>query len=98
MAEGTVGTGRPSRVVGVSDTPEMKAALIETLLSQAIAARKFWPESVWLPHSFEEAEANANLFAKTQIPMTNPDRNRSLIRAYDRVTKSRETYSTRSAT
>ena len=82
----------------MSDTPEMKTALIETLLSQAIAARKFWPESVWLPHSFEEAEANANLFAKTQLPITDPERKRNLIRAFDRVKKSRETYSTRSAT
>ena len=69
------------------------AVLVSNLLiDQAIAARARTTESVWLPHSFEEAEANANLFAKTQIPMTNPDRNRSLIRAYDRVTKSRETY------
>ena len=76
----------------MSDTPEMKAALIETLLSQAIAARKFWPESVWLAHTFEEAEANANLFAKTQLPFTDPERKRNLIRAFDRVKKSRETY------
>ena len=69
------------------------AVLVSNLLiDQAIAARARTTESVWLPHSFEEAEANANLFAKTQIPMTNPDRNRSLIRAYDRVPKSRETY------
>ena len=76
----------------------MKAALIDTLLGQAIAARRFWPESVWLAHTFEEAEANANLFAKTQLPITDPERKRNLIRAYDRVKKSRETYSTRSAT
>ena len=76
----------------MSDTPEMKAVLIDTLLGQAIAARKFWPESVWLPHSFEEAEANANLFAKTQLPITDPERKRNLIRAFDRVKKSRETY------
>lgn len=69
------------------------AVLVSNLLvQQAIESRARKPESVWLPHSFEEAEANANLFAKTQIPTTNPDRNRSLIRAYDRVTKSRETY------
>ena len=75
------------------------AVLVSNLLvQQAIESRARKPESVWLPHSFEEAEANANLFAKTQLPMSNPDRNRSLIRAYDRVTKSRETYSTRSAT
>ena len=82
----------------MSDTKEMVLLVSNLLVQQAIESRARTPESVWLPHSFEEAEANANLFAKTQIPMTNPDRNRSLIRAYDRVTKSRETYSTRSAT
>ena len=82
----------------MSDTKEMVLLVSNLLVQQAIESRARTPESVWLPHSFEEAEANANLFAKTQIPMTNPDRNRSLIRAFDRVTKSRETYSTRSAT
>ena len=82
----------------MSDTKEMVLLVSNLLVQQAIESRARTTESVWLPHSFEEAEANANLFAKTQIPMTNPDRNRSLIRAYDRVTKSRETYSTRSAT
>ena len=82
----------------MSDTKEMVLLVSNLLVQQAIESRARKPESVWLPHSFEEAEANANLFAKTQIPMTNPDRNRSLIRAYDRVRKSRETYSTRSAT
>jgi hypothetical protein len=76
----------------MSDTKEMVLLVSNLLIQQAIAARARTPESVWLAHSFEEAEANANLFAKTQIPMTNPDRNRSLIRAYDRVKKSRETY------
>ena len=76
----------------MSDTKEMVLLVSNLLVQQAIESRARTPESVWLPHSFEEAEANANLFAKTQIPMTNPDRNRSLIRAYDRVTKSRETY------
>ena len=82
----------------MSDTKEMVLLVSNLLIDQAIAARARTTESVWLAHSFEEAEANANLFAKTQLPMTNPDRNRSLIRAYDRVTKSRDTYSTRSAT
>ena len=82
----------------MSDTKEMVLLVSNLLVQQAIESRARKPESVWLPHSFEEAEANANLFAKTQLPMANPDRNRSLIRAYDRVTKSRETYSTRSAT
>jgi hypothetical protein len=76
----------------MSDTKEMVLLVSNLLVQQAIEARARTPESVWLPHSFEEAEANANLFAKTQIPMTNPDRNRSLIRAFDRVKKSRETY------
>ena len=76
----------------MSDTKEMVLLVSNLLVQQAIESRARKPESVWLTHSFEEAEANANLFAKTQIPMTNPDRNRSLIRAYDRVTKSRETY------
>ena len=69
------------------------AELVSSLLiQQAIESRKRKHESVWLAHSFEEAEANANLFAATQLPMTYPKRNRSLIRAFDRVTKSRETY------
>lgn len=76
----------------MSDTKEMTLLVSNLLIKQAIEARARTPESVWLPHSFEEAEANANLFAKTQLPVTDPDRNRSLIRAYDRVTKSRETY------
>jgi len=62
------------------------------LVQQAIEARKNKPESVWLAHSFEEAEANANLFTKTQLPITNPERKRNLIRAFDRAAKSRETY------
>ena len=69
-----------------------KAALIAELLHQAIESRSRKPESVWLAHTFEEAEANANLFAKTQLPMTNPERKRNLIRAFDRVKLSRETY------
>jgi len=76
----------------MSDIPETVLLVSNMLIKQAIESRARRPESVWLPHSFEEAEANANLFAKTQLPMSNPDRNRSLIRAYDRVTKSRETY------
>ena len=76
----------------MSDTPEMTDLVIETLLRQAIAGRSFWPESVWLARSCEEAEANANLFKAAQLPMTYPKRNRSLIRAYDRAAKSRETY------
>jgi hypothetical protein len=76
----------------MSDTKEMVVLVSNLLIDQAIAARARTPESVWLARSREEAEANANLFAATQLPMTYPKRNRSLIRAYDRVTKSRETY------
>jgi len=76
----------------MSDTKEMVLLVSNMLIKQAIEVRARRPESVWLPHSFEEAEANANLFAKTQLPMSNSDRNRSLIRAFDRVTRSRETY------
>ena len=70
----------------------MAVRVSNLLIDQAIEARRNKPESVWLPHSFEEAEANANLFAKTQLPMTDPERKRNLIRAYDRVKLSRETY------
>ena len=76
----------------MTDTPEMVVLVSNLLIDQAIEARKNKPESVWLAHSFEEAEANANLFAKTQLPITDPERKRSLIRAYDRAAKSRETY------
>ena len=76
----------------MTDTPEMVVLVSNLLIDQAIEARKNKPESVWLAHSFEEAEANANLFAKTQLPISDPERKRSLIRAYDRVTRSRETY------
>ena len=76
----------------MNDTQEMKDLVIDTLLSRAIAARAFWPESVWLASNAAEAEANANLFAKTQLPMTNPERKRNLIRAFDRVNRARETY------
>jgi len=76
----------------MSDTKEMVLLVSNMLIKQAIESRARRPESVWLPHSFEEAEANANLFAATQLPMTYPKRNRSLIRAYDRVKQSRETY------
>jgi hypothetical protein len=76
----------------MTDTPEMVVLVSNLLIDQAIEARKNKPESVWLAHSFEEAEANANLFTKTQLPITDPERKRSLIRAYDRAAKSRETY------
>jgi hypothetical protein len=76
----------------MTDTKEMTLLVSNLLIKQAIEARARRPESVWLPHSFEEAEANANLFAKTQLPITDPERKRNLIRAFDRVKQSRETY------
>ena len=76
----------------MSDTKEMTVLVSNMLIKQAIESRARRPESVWLPHSFEEAEANANLFAKTQLPISDPERKRNLIRAYDRVKQSRETY------
>jgi hypothetical protein len=60
-------------------------------IKQAIAKRKRCFDSVWLAKSFEEAEANANLFAKARTPIGAKDRNRDLTRAFDRVTNSRET-------
>ena len=82
----------------MSDTKEMVLLVSNVLIDLAIESRARKPESVWLPLSFEEAEANANLFAKTHLPISDPERKRNLIRAYDRVTKSRETYSTKGAT
>lgn len=46
----------------MTDTPEMVVLVSNLLIDQAIESRARTPESVWLPHSFEEAEANANLF------------------------------------
>ena len=81
-----------------SEKAAMAVLVSNLLIKQAIESRARTSASVWLPHSFEEAEANANLFAKTQLPISDPERKRNLIRAYDRVRKSRETYSTRRAT
>ena len=81
-----------------NERAEMTLLVSNLLVQQAIESRARKPESIWLAHSFEEAEANANLFAKTQLPMNNPERKRNLIRAYDRVKLARETYSTRRAT
>jgi hypothetical protein len=75
-----------------SERAAMAVLVSNLLVQQAIESRARKPESVWLAHSFEEAEANANLFAKTQLPISDPERKRNLIRAYDRVKKSRETY------
>jgi hypothetical protein len=67
----------------------MTRRAIDLQIKQAIAKRKLRPEAVWLAHSTEEAEANANLFIKAQIPVGAKDRNRDLGRAFDRVTTAR---------
>jgi len=73
----------------MSDTETMTRRAIDLQIKQAIAKRKLRPEAVWLAHSTEEAEANANLFIKAQILIGTHDRNRDLGRAFDRVTNSR---------
>jgi len=78
--------------ISENEKAAMAVLVSNLLIKQAIESRARTSASVWLPHSFEEAEANANLFAKTQLPMTDPERKRNLIRAYDRVKLARETY------
>jgi len=73
----------------MSDPETMTKRAIDLQIKQAIAKRKLRPEAVWLAHSTEEAEANANLFIKAQISIGTKDRNRDLTRAFDRVTNSR---------
>ena len=73
----------------MSDTETMTKKATDLQIKQAIAKRKRCFDSVWLAHSTEEAEANANLFIKAQIPVGAKDRNRDLGRAFDRVTNSR---------
>ena len=74
----------------MSDAETMTKRAIDLQIKQAIAKRKLRPEAVWLAHSTEEAEANANLFIKAQIPVGAKDRNRDLGRAFDRVNNLRE--------
>jgi len=71
------------------DTEIVNKKATDLLIKQAIAKRKHRSESVWLTKSFEEAEANANLFAKARIPIGTKDRNRDLSRAFDRATTAR---------
>ena len=73
----------------MSDTETMTKRAINLQIKQAIAKRKLRPEAVWLAKSFEEAEANSNLFAKACTPIGTKDRNRDLGRAFDRVTTAR---------
>ena len=73
----------------MSDTEMVNRKATDLQIKQAIAKRKHRSDSVWLAKSFEEAEANAHLFAKAQIPIGTKDRNRDLGRAFDRVTTAR---------
>ena len=73
----------------MSDSEEITKKATDLQIKQAIAKRKHRSEAVWLANSTEEAEANAHLFAKAQIPLGTKDRNRDLTRAFDRVTNSR---------
>ena len=58
---------------------------IETLVQQAFVYRFGSLAEIWLASSKGEADANQNLFWKAYtIPIDNPDRNRSLIRAFGR--------------
>jgi hypothetical protein len=73
----------------MSDSEEVTKKATDLQIKQAIAKRKHRSEAVWLAKSFEEAEANANLFAKARIPIGTKDRNRDLSRAFDRATTAR---------
>jgi hypothetical protein len=73
----------------MSDAETMTKRAIDLQIKQAIAKRKHRFDSVWLAKSFEEAEANTNLYIKAQIPVGTHDRNRDLGRAFDRVTNAR---------
>ena len=73
----------------MSDTEIVNRKAIDLQIKQAIAKRKHRSEGVWLAKSFEEAEVNANLFAKAQIPLGTKDRNRGLSKALDRATTAR---------
>ena len=73
----------------MSDSEEVTKKATDLQIKQAIAKRKHRSEAVWLAHSTEEAEANAHLFAKAQIPIGTKDRNRGLFKALDRSTTAR---------
>jgi len=56
---------------------------IETLVQQAFVSRFGTLAEIWLASSKGEADANHNLFWKAYtIPLDNPKRSRSLIRAF----------------
>lgn len=73
----------------MSDTEIVNRKATDLQIKQAIAKRKHRSEGVWLAKSFEEAEANANLFAKARTPIGTKDRNKTLSRAFDRATTAR---------
>jgi hypothetical protein len=73
----------------MSDIESVTRKATDLVIKQAIAKRKHRSEAVWLAKSFEEAEANLNLFAKALTPIGTKDRNRDLSRAFDRVTTAR---------
>ena len=73
----------------MSDSEEVNRKATDLVIKQAIAKRKHRSEGVWLAKSFEEAEANANLFAKARTPIGTKDRNRDLSRAFDRAATAR---------
>ena len=58
---------------------------VETLVQRAVVSRFGTLAEIWLASSKAEADANQNLFWKAYtIPLDNPDRNRSLTRAFFR--------------
>ena len=58
---------------------------IESLVQQAVVSRFGTLAEIWLASSKDEADANQNLFWKAYtIPIDNPERKRSLIRAFTR--------------
>ena len=58
---------------------------IETLVQQAFVSRFGTLAEIWLASSKGEADANQNLFWKAYtIPLDDPERKRSLIRAFTR--------------
>jgi hypothetical protein len=73
----------------MSDTEMVNRKATDLQIKQAIAKRKHRSEAVWLAHSTEEAEANAHLFAKAQIPLGTKDRNRGLSKAFNRAITAR---------
>ena len=58
---------------------------VESLVQQAVVSRFGTLAEIWLASNQGEADANQNLFWKAYtIPIDNPERKRSLIRAFTR--------------